>query len=596
MDGNGFYPLVPVARPAEQAALVPVALPLVVDVDCCDDAETDVLALLWQRFCQLFWLFLLALVVIRRLQLQLIGLRQQSHYWQAQHRRAVLREAKQTEEIQRLQGELRELKRRVFGRRSETSSSTKPPNQAPTGKPKRSRGQQRGGRGHGRRNHDHLPTTHEDCDLADDQQCCPACHQPFEEIPGTADGDILEIEVRAHRRRYHRKRYRRRCQCPGTPALLTAPPPDKLIPKSNIGISLWVMILQHKFVFFQPLYRVLAELRSAGHQLSAGTITGGLQKLVPLLQPLYELLVEHNRRETHWHCDETRWLVFVHYQDKANFIWYLWVFSGQESIVFVLDPTRAHDVPEAHFGADAEGIANVDRYSAYKAMAQVKAGRIILAFCWAHVRRDFLAVLTGWPELTDWAWSWVEAIGELYDRNDQRLSVQEDPAAFAQADRLVREQVEHLRERRDTELAQPDLRTPQRKVLTSLKEHWSGLTVFVDHPEVPMDNNTAERRHRGPVVGRKNFYGSGALWSGRLAAMLFSLFQTVELWDLDVGKWLTEYLSACAKAQGQPPPDPERFLPWNMTPPERERLSPAKAKPPDPKPQAAAATGAAVVV
>ncbi len=596
MDGNGFYPLVPVARPAEQGALVPVALPLVVDADCCDDAETDGLAWLWQRFCQLFWLFLRALVVIRRLQLQLIGLRQQARYWQAQHRRAVLREAKQTEAIQRLQGELRELKRRVFGRRSETSSSTKPPNQAPSGKPKRGRGQQRGGRGHGRRNHDHLPTTHEDCVLADDQQCCPACHLPFEEIPGTADGDILEIEVRAYRRRYHRKRYRRRCQCPGTPALLTAPPPDKLIPKSNIGISLWVMILQHKFVFFQPLHRVLAELRSAGHQLSAGTITGGLQKLVPLLQPLYELLVEHNRRETHWHCDETRWLVFVHYQDKANFLWYLWVFSGQESIVFVLDPTRAHDVPEAHFGADAEGIANVDRYSAYKAMAQVKAGRIILAFCWAHVRRDFLAVLTGWPEWTDWAWSWVEAIGELYDGNDQRLSVQEDPATFAQADRLVRAQVEHLRARRDSELAPPDLRLPQRKVLTSLKEHWSGLTVFVDHPEVPMDNNTAERRQRGPVVGRKNFYGSGALWSGRLAAMLFSLLQTVALWDLEVGKWLTAYLSACAKAQGQPPPDPERFLPWNMTPAERERLRPAKAKPPDPKPPAAAATGAAAVV
>ena len=599
MDSLGLYPLVPLPQPAEQGSLVPVSLPLVGDWDFCDDPEPDALDLLWQWFCQLAWFFLVALAVIRRLQLQLVELRQQSGYWQAQHRRAVGREEKQAEEIQRLKGELRELKRRVFGQKSETSSTTKPPNQPPTapaGKAKRSRGQQRGGKGHGRRNHDHLPTKDETCDLADDQKCCPACHLPFEEIAGSADGDILEIDVRAHRRRYHRKRYRRGCQCPGTPALLTAPPPDKLIPKSNLGISLWVMILQHKFLFFQPLYRVLAELRGNGLDLSAGTITGGLQKLVPLFQPLYELLVEHNRGETHWHCDETRWLVFIQHPGKANFIWYLWVFSGQESIVFVLDPTRAHDVPEAHFGDDAEGIANVDRYSAYKAMAQVKAGLIILAFCWAHVRRDFLAVLTGWPELTDWAWSWVEAIGALYDRNDQRLSVQEKPTEFAQADRLVREQVEHLRARRDTELAEPDLRTPQRKVLNSLKEHWSGLTVFVDHPEVPMDNNTAERRQHGPVVGRKNFYGSGSLWSGRLAAMLFSLFQTVQLWELDVGHWLTEYLSACAKAQGQPPPDPERFLPWNMTAGQRARLSPAKAKPPDPEPLAAAATGTPAVV
>ena len=54
--------------------------------------------------------------------------------------------------------------------------------------------------------------------------------------------------------------------------------------------------------------------------------------------------------------------------------------------------------------------------------------------------------------------------------------------------------------------------------LTSLDQHWPGLTVFVDHPEVPLDNNTAERCQRGPVLGRKNYDGSGSLWSGRLAS------------------------------------------------------------------------------
>src|SRR5258708_3021859 len=122
MDGNGFYPLVPVARPTEQGALVPVSLPLVVDADYYDDAETDALALLWQRFCQLFWLFLLALVVIRRLQLQLVGLRQQSRYWQAQHRRAAPREAQQSAELQRLHGELPGHQQLALRRLTRTSS------------------------------------------------------------------------------------------------------------------------------------------------------------------------------------------------------------------------------------------------------------------------------------------------------------------------------------------------------------------------------------------------------------------------------------------------------------------------------------------
>jgi transposase len=363
--------------------------------------------------------------------------------------------------------------------------------------------------------------------------------------------------------------------------VVTAPPPDKLIPKSGIGISIWVLILQRKFQFFVPLHRILAELRGHGLRLPAGTITDGLQRIVPLLQPLYERLCEHNRSQEHWHCDETRWRVFVKRPGKANFNWMLWVFAAKGSIVFVLDPTRSHDVPEEYLGPDAEGVMNVDRYSAYKAMAQVKAGQLVLSFCWAHVRRDFLVVFTSWSQLTEWAWSWVEEIGTLYHRNDQRLALTEDAAAHAQADQHLRAQVEQMHQRCQRELAEPDLLPAQRKVLTSLQEHWAGLTVFVEQPEVPMDNNHAERCQRGPVVGRKNFYGSGALWSGRLAAMSFSLFQTIQVWDMDVGKWLTAYLTACAKAGGKPPPDLQAYLPWNMSPQQRADMSQPQAQSPE---------------
>ena len=61
-----------------------------------------------------------------------------------------------------------------------------------------------------------------------------------------------------------------------------------------------------------------------------------------------------------------------------------------------------------------------------------------------------------------------------------------------------------------------------------------------------MDNNTAERDMRGPVIGRKNFYGSGALWSGILAATIYSLFATLNLYGINPRVWLTAYLQACA--------------------------------------------------
>jgi transposase len=594
MDAHVSYPLV--VLPPEPGTLVPVAADVMIDVETHRAAaEPDpraVLGFLWRRFCKLAVLFFIALALLRRLRLEVTQLRQQANYWKAQHQRAVQREAELKDRVHLLEGEIRELKRRLFGRKSETAHSTQPntkptpPNPDPNAKP-RKRGQQPDSDGHGRRNHEHLIVIDESCILLADQQCCSCCGQPFEEIPGTTDGDILEIEVKAHRRRYHRQRYRRTCTCPKQPAVVTAPPPDKLIPKSNLGISIWAMILQHKFEFYQPLHRVLAELRSQDLDLAAGTITGGLKKIKPLFEPLYQGLVDRNREAEHWHGDETRWHVFVKQVGKANFIWYLWVFAAADSIVFTLNPTRAHDVPETHLGDDAEGILNVDRYSAYKAIAQVKAGKIILAFCWAHVRRDSLAVLTGWPELTEWAWSWLEDIGTLYHLNDQRLELEAGTLKHANADLMLRDHVEQMRERCETELADPKLRLPQRKVLTSLQDHWSGLTVFVEHPEVPLDNNKAERCQRGPVVARKNFYGSGSLWSGQLAAMLFSLFQTLQVWGMDPGRWLTAYLTACAKAGGKPPPEPQQYLPWNMTAEERKRLSATKAKPSAPASNAA---------
>jgi transposase len=285
-----------------------------------------------------------------------------------------------------------------------------------------------------------------------------------------------------------------------------------------------------------------------------------------MFEPVYEALAAHSRCQPLWHGDETRWQVFATVEGKAGFRWYLWAFHAAEVVVFVLAAGRSHEVPEAYLGPDAQGIMVVDRYKAYQAIDQVKKGLIVLAFCWAHVRRDFLTVARTWPDQESWALAWVGRIGELYQRNDARLAVRAEAAAFAAADAQLRAAVTALGEHGEAELAEPSVHPARRKVLESLGNHWAGLTVFVEHPEVPMDNNTAERVERGPVVGRKNYYGSGAVWAGRLAALLFSLLQTLCLWRLNPRAWLTAYLTACAESGGEVPEDVDGFLPWNLSP------------------------------
>lgn len=490
----------------------------------------------------------------------------QAGYWKAQHQRAVQREAQLQQRIAELEAKLLLREQQLFGTKTETTASTFPaPAPTNTAAPPRPRGQQRGRPGPHRRDHSHLPVVLEDREIPGDQCYCSNCGRSFAPVSGTEDSTILEVEVKAYRRLVRRHRYRPTCDCGVHPGLITAPPAPRVIPKSMVGVSLWVTVLLDKYLFYRPTYRLLADLRTHGLDLSLGTLTDGLQRLVPLFEPVYEALAAHSRDQRLWHADETRWQVFVTQEGKVGYRWYLWVFHAAEVVVFVLAAGRNHEVPEDSLGPDAAGIMVVDRYKAYQAIDQVKNGVIVLAFCWAHVRRDFLAVARSWPEQQEWALGWVERIGEIYRLNDVRREVWEEEAAFAAADPPLRQAVTALGKQGEAELEQPDLHPARRKVLQSLGVHWTGLTVFVEHPEVPMDNNTAERSQRGPVVGRKNYYGSGAVWAGQLATMLFSLLQTLCLWGLNPRSWLTAYLTACAEAGGKVPENVERFLPWYLS-------------------------------
>jgi transposase len=501
-----------------------------------------------------------------------LELRQQVGYWRAMHHNAVTRCNDAQQEIEQLRAQLRLRERQLFERKSEKNGTPSPTTPAPiTPPPKRPRGQQRGRPSPARRCQDHLPAVEEVLDFPADQQQCSRCGQPWQAFPGTEDAVLVEIDVRAYRRVYRRRRYRPTCSCGSHPGIITAPPPPKVIPKSHLGTSVWVTLLLDKYLFGRPTYRLLEDLRSHGLDLSLGTVTDGLRRLVPLFEPLYESLIAHQRQEHHWQADETRWLVFATLEGKVGHRWYLWAVQSEHTVVFLLDPSRSHDVPEGHLGPQAFGILNVDRYSAYKAMTQVKEGDILLAFCWAHVRRDFLAVAHDWPCQEAWGLDWLKDIGELYHLNDQRLQAKDDPAAFAQYHERLRAAVEHMAQRCQRERDEPTLHPARRKVLDSLHEHWAGLTLFVDVWDVPMDNNAVERTLRGPVVGRKNYSGSGALWSGWLAAMLFSLLHTVERWDLNPRLWLTAYLEACAAAGGQVAAEAGHFLPWQMSVEEKQR-------------------------
>src|SRR5207248_11568279 len=122
MDAHATYPLV--VRPAAQG-LVPRQM-IGGGAPFDDETQADLVDRLQQAVARLCQFVLSRLSALQVLRLQVIDQRCRANYWQAQHRRAREREDNLTEQKQLLQGEIRELKRRLFGRQSETASATQP--------------------------------------------------------------------------------------------------------------------------------------------------------------------------------------------------------------------------------------------------------------------------------------------------------------------------------------------------------------------------------------------------------------------------------------------------------------------------------------
>lgn len=536
-----------------------------------------------------------------------IQLRQRANFWQAQHASAVKREAALEKRIQQLEKEHSKLhaqvkekdqqiealkaklvyfQQQLFGRKSEQTDSQNSSNQDVSetnssiseqqGQQKRNRGKQPGAKGHGRKRRDNLPTETVFHDAEEKDKFCPQCHRPRTPFFKTEDSEEIHWEVRIIRRVHKRKQYIATCCCKGVQRIITAPPVARLIPKGMFSTEFWVQALMEKFLFQRPWHRLRKNLAIEGIEFSQGTLTGGLRRLAPLLHPLYLLFVMRSQKDTHWHMDETRWMVFADHAGKTSNRWWLWVVVSSDTCVFILDQSRSSQVPRNHFGENGEGIISADRYSAYKALSD----RIMIAFCWSHVRRDYIRIHNGYKKLRNWANAWIDRISGLFQLNNKRIELLQAPQErYQPANQAVVKAVDNMALIRDQELADPHIHPAQKKALKSLASHWQGLTIFVDHPEVPMDNNEAERQLRNPVVGRKNYYGSGAIWSGMISAVLFSIFQTLVMHNLNPKLLLTAYFQACAENGGKPPENIDAFMPWNLT--EQQKLHwRLKEKPP----------------
>ena len=447
------------------------------------------------------------------------------------------------------------------------------------------RGQRPGGPGHGRRDHSHLETEERFIDVEAGQRCCAECGEPFEFL-GTEDSEQIDWQVKITRIVWRRRRYRRRCSHRG-PVTVCAPlPAARPVPKGLFTAGFLARLAHEKHVLGRPVHRIVQALAADGFDVASGTLCGALKQIAPLIAPWAEAIAAHGRQAGHVHADETSWQVFEDIEDKDGHRWWLWVFVTDATTVFVMDTSRSADVAAGQLGIDREQseleagrrlVISSDFYKAYQSLARIDG--VDPLWCWAHMRRYFLRAGAAHPDqLGDWADAWTERIAVLYRAHHALAATTPGTDAHEGARGRWQRAFTDLDAHRILQASDAGkglLHPAAAKVIATLSNEWDGLARHQDLPQLPLDNNRAERALRTPVIGRKNFYGSGAAWAAHLAADVWTITATAARHDIEPLGLLTGYLQACAEHGGAAPAgaglDP--FLPW--TPQGRARRRPA---------------------
>ena len=254
-----------------------------------------------------------------------------------------------------------------------------------------------------------------------------------------------------------------------------------------------------------PIRSIQWYLRTV-HQLrlSVGAIVSAIHQTAQQAQPAVAGIVDRIRASPVVHADETGWR-----QNGNN--GYVWTFSTLTELYF-LRPGRGKAVVDEALSESFSGVLVSDFYAAYHHYDGPKQQ------CWAHLLRDIHDLVALYLKDAPLA-RWAAEVHRLY----------EEAKAFSHPQARRRRVAQLALERRLLAICQPFLADPlavQAILCRRIERHIKELFVFVAEPDVPADNNAAERSLRHLVISRKVSGGTRSEQGTESKMTLASLFGT----------------------------------------------------------------------
>ena len=355
-------------------------------------------------------------------------------------------------------------------------------------------------------------------------------------------------------RRTIRKKYVHRTGVDAVPVL--APLPERLLDRSLPAAGLLAHILVSKYCDHLPLYRQ-EQIYAQRHQvqLPRQTLARWVALAADWLKPIYEQIRTGVMAGGYVQMDETP----IDYLEPGNGTTkqgYLWTSCRPGGDVFFHWATsRAAACLQEVVPLDFTGTLQCDGYAAYRTFAHQHQQPIVLAGCWAHVRRKFYEARESAPRLAGWL---LNQIQHLYRIEAQLREHRAGPAlraaVRASQSRFIVKRIERVL----IKLKAGGRQLPQSPLGTALDYAlglWPALEVYLADGRVEIDNNLVENAIRPTALGKKNWLFVGEAQAGERSAIIYTVIECCRRRGLNPFAYLKDVFSRLPNMTNRQIPD-----------------------------------------
>jgi len=355
------------------------------------------------------------------------------------------------------------------------------------------------------------------------------------------------------------------------PTVVIAPPPPHIIPKGLATAGLLAFVITAKFEDALPFYRQEKQFARIGVEISRGTMCAWAIQVAGACRILQEHLRSEMLCGPLMQVDETVVQVLEEPGRAPQTKSYMWLFRGgtrdHPLLEFRYHPTRAGSVASDYL-ARYQGSVLTDAFAGYDFLDE-RPG-IVHAGCWAHARRKFDEILKANPGGKDpkkpsSAETALAYIRRLYVIERAANEAGLTGAALVEERRTKAKPIlDEFKVWLDAKALVTPPKTRLGNALGYTLAQWKRLTVYVENPEIPLDNNAAENAIRPFVVGRKNWLFAATQDGAHASATLYSLIESAKANGHDAYRYLRYLFDKLPHAKE--PDDYRALLPNRLRP------------------------------